>query len=337
MSSPLEISGVADRHRDDGSSSGSDNEMQELGDTKHFRDAAIKPGIFSALYGHIDSIAAVITTLGLSAAVWLQFSVIYPIIFPQHLMDQAHPSKKGWSKQQCDSADNLDRARAFGDTCPCWDGKFKGTYSLDKKSVMFNIEAESLGIYALTVLFTCITYSGFKTILQNFFEGHLRLGALLPVAANVHGVYYHWYVSFTYMNESWYYYWYSQWIFGITEFMVMYILFLRLDTRYQLKCEHAAAVIAIATFHSSQGMFVQAIDNIVNWRGIHLVSRDLAFIFAEVFAAATIISDARSLATNKGRSILTMWPHFLRNTVGGFVCLWLLLSFTEFSEVPKRH
>ena len=74
------------------------------------------------------------------------------------------------------------------------------------------------------------------------------------------------------MNESWYYYWYSQWIFGITEFMVMYILFLRLDTRYQLKCEHAgahdacerfyrtllipviaAAVIAIATFHSSQG------------------------------------------------------------------------------------
>ncbi len=37
MSSPLEISGVADRHRDDGSSSGSDNEMQELGDTKHFR------------------------------------------------------------------------------------------------------------------------------------------------------------------------------------------------------------------------------------------------------------------------------------------------------------
>ncbi len=75
----------------------------------------------------------------------------------------------------------------MGDICPCWDGKFKGTYSLDKKSVMFNIEAESLGIFALTVMFTCITYSGFKIIIQNFFEGHLRVGALLPIAANVHG------------------------------------------------------------------------------------------------------------------------------------------------------
>ena len=82
---------------------------------------------------------------------------------------------------------HLCRARAMGDSCPCWDGKLKGTYSLDKKNVMFNIEAESLGIFALTVMFTCITYSGFKIIIQNFFEGHLRVGALLPIAANVHG------------------------------------------------------------------------------------------------------------------------------------------------------
>jgi hypothetical protein len=85
-----------------------------------------------------------------------------------------------------------------------------------------------------------------------------------------------------------YNYWYSQWVFGITEFVVMYILFLRLDTRYQLKVEHAgffntrdccefilrptlirviaAAVIAIATFHTSQGTVC-----------LHLVSRHQPF------------------------------------------------------------
>jgi hypothetical protein len=63
----------------------------------------------------------------------------------------------------------------------------------------------------------------------------------------------------------------------------------------------------------------------------------LAFIFAEIVAVATVISDARSLAVVKGRSIFAMWPHFLRNTICGFACLWLLLSFTEFSEVSKRH
>ena len=69
--------------------------------------------------------------------------------------------------------------------------------------------------------------------------------------------------------------------------------------------------------------------------GVHLVSRDLAFVFAEVLCAATIISDARALAAAKGRSVLSMWPQFLRNTAGGFACLWLLLSFTTFQEVPK--
>jgi hypothetical protein len=136
---------------------------------------------------------------------------------------------------------------------------------------MFNINSETLGIWAVTVMFICITYAGFKSVIQLFLDGHLRLGALLPVIANVHGdhilssniaiaihvlrsafvccwfnsragVYYHWFVSFTYMNESWYHYWYSQWVFGISEFVVMYILFLRLDSRFQLKCEHAGAV-----------------------------------------------------------------------------------------------
>jgi hypothetical protein len=79
------------------------------------------------------------------------------------------------------------RALSLGDACPCWDGLFKGTYSLDKKSVMFNIEAESLGIFSLTVMFSCITYAGFKACLQLFFNGHLRFGALLPVVANLHG------------------------------------------------------------------------------------------------------------------------------------------------------
>jgi hypothetical protein len=52
---------------------------------------------------------------------------------------------------------------------------------------MFNVEAESLGIFALTVMFSCITYAGFKAGLQLFFDGHLRFGALLPVIANLHG------------------------------------------------------------------------------------------------------------------------------------------------------
>ena len=52
---------------------------------------------------------------------------------------------------------------------------------------MFNIEAESLGIFALIVIFACICNVGFKTILQTLLNGRLRLVALLPIAVNAHG------------------------------------------------------------------------------------------------------------------------------------------------------
>ena len=63
-----------------------------------------------------------------------------------------------------------------------------------------------------------------------------------------------------------YYYWYSQWVFGVSEFVVMYILFLRLDTRYQLKCGHAGDFVPPTFFlefnivlflHSATLLFLQ--------------------------------------------------------------------------------
>jgi hypothetical protein len=99
-------------------------------------------------------------------------------------------------------------------------------------------------------------------------------------------------------------------------------------------------------------MLTQAINNLVNWygktgafrlmpaaatlitqfAGTHLVARDFAFVFAEVFCVATIVSDTRALAAIKGRPILSMWPNLLKFSVGGFVCLWVLLSFTNHQE-----
>lgn len=57
MSSPLDLSVAVDRHNDDGSSSGSDNDMQELGDSKQFRCAFASalvsfPFLVSTFYRH---------------------------------------------------------------------------------------------------------------------------------------------------------------------------------------------------------------------------------------------------------------------------------------------
>jgi hypothetical protein len=153
---------------------------------------------------------------------------------------------------------------------------------------------------------------------------------------------------------------------------------------YRVICENpksrssAAMVIAIATFHSSQGndpiccfcksvhllticlyffcpgMLTQAVNNIVHWHGrlvkhilpfshvvtifagLHLVARDAAFVFAEVLCVLTIISDARALAAIQKRTVISMWPHLLRNAAFGFAFLWVLLSFTTFQEQEHK-
>ena len=149
------------------------------------------------------------------------------------------------------------------------------------------LQGETLGIFTLTVFFVALTMMGFRwrvtcdvqgsivtklTSLRKFCEmlaaGRLRWGAVLPILANAHGVYvkcrpslthynilcsyYHWWVSFNYLNESWYQYWYSQWIFGATECAVMYVLFLRLDLRFKLEPIHVTIVLTIAAFHIVQ-------------------------------------------------------------------------------------
>lgn len=285
---------------------------------------------------HIDSVTVVFTTLVLSLALYIHLGVAFPLIYTADKRAIAHPSKAAFSPLKCHTRAYLNRSLLLGDSCPCWDGKFRGTYSIaGPRSVMFNVQGESLGIFTLTVFFVALTMMGFRKFCDMLLSARLRWGAVWPILANAHGVYYHWWVSFNYLNESWYQYWYSQWIFGATECAVMYVLFLRLDVRFKLEQSHVTTVLAIAMFHIVQGLMTQALINVLYWRGIDIILRDLFFVLGDIVCVAVVVQEMRISARRCHQSVMQHYPKLLRNVCIGFAAMWVMLSATTFEEKPE--
>ncbi len=219
----------------------------------------------SVIMRHLDSVTVVATTAILSLSVYIHLGLVFPILYPQAEMDKKHPSKANFNWQTCNSYDNLKRALAAGDDCPCWDGLYKGSYGLHgRHAVFFNIQRETLCIFAISCLFVCLAFVALKKFFKMLLTKRLRLSAFLIILCNAHSMYYHWWVTFSYLNESWYRYWWSQWIFGLTEAAVMYVLLLRIDSRFKIQSAHAVTVISVAIFHMSQGLITQAVKNMIN-------------------------------------------------------------------------
>lgn len=219
----------------------------------------------SVLIEHIDSLAVCATTAILCLSLYIHLGIVFPIVYPKAIMDKKHPSKANFNWQTCNSHDNLKRALAAGDDCPCWDGVYKGSYGLNgRHAIFFNVQRETLLIFAVTCVFVCLSFVALKKFLKMFLTKRLRLSAFLIILCNAHSMYYHWWVTLTYLNESWYRYWWSQWVFGITEAAVMYVLLLRIDIRFKIQSAHAVTVISVAIFHLSQGLITQAVNNMIN-------------------------------------------------------------------------
>lgn len=286
----------------------------------------------SVIMRHLDSLTVLATTAILSLSLYIHLGVIFPIVYPKAEMDKKHPSKANFNWQTCNSYDNLQRALAQGDDCPCWDGLYKGSYGLHgRHAIFFNIQRETLCIFAISCLFVCLAFVTLKKFFMMLLTKRLRLSAFLIILCNAHSMYYHWWVTLSYLNESWYRYWWSQWVFGLTEATVMYVLLLRIDNRFKIQSAHAVTVISVAIFHMSQGLITQAVKNVING-DFHLIARDLGFMFGELFCVAAILYDMLEYSRQCGRPLLSLYPHFLTKVFAMCALMWSVLSLTTFTE-----
>jgi hypothetical protein len=219
---------------------------------------------------HVDSLAVVATTVVLSISVYIHLGVVFPIVYPNAQMNEKHPGKADFNWETCSSHDNLQRALHYGDGCACWDGLHRGSYSVNgRHAIFFNVQRETLGIFALTCLFICLVFVTLQKFIKMLLRKRLRFTAFAIILCNAHSMYYHWWVSLSYLNEAWYRYWWSQTVFGVTEGAVMYVLLLRIDNRFKVQSWHAVTVVSVAMFHMSQGLLTQAVINMINGYSVY--------------------------------------------------------------------
>jgi hypothetical protein len=218
----------------------------------------------SVLTRHMDSLTVLATTAVLSLSLYIHLGVVFPIVYPKAELDKKHPSKADFNWKTCNSRDNLQRALDHGDDCACWDGLYKGSYGVHgRHAIFFNVQRETLGIFSISCLFICLAFVTLQKFFKMLLRRRLRVSAFLIILCNAHSMYYHWWVTLSYLNEAWYHYWWSQWVFGLTEAAVMYVLLLRIDTRFKVQCSHAVTVVSVAIFHMSQGLLTQAVKNMI--------------------------------------------------------------------------
>ncbi|CAH1780822.1 unnamed protein product [Owenia fusiformis] len=105
-------------------------------------------------------------------------------------------------------------------SCDCFDTVFRGPYEHPPsgyKHVYFNATINSLKIWIVTVIFIIIIYETLKYLLKLWQQQLLRRKMFYLVAMTTYAHYYSWWSYFGYYNEDFYYQWYHQTIFTITE------------------------------------------------------------------------------------------------------------------------
>jgi hypothetical protein len=70
-------------------------------------------------------------------------------------------------------------------------------------------------------------------------------------------------------------------------------------------------------FHIVQGLMTQALINVLYWRGIDIILRDLFFVLGDIVCVAVVVQEMRISARRCHQSVMQHYPKLLRNVCIG--------------------
>jgi len=171
-------------------------------------------------------------------------------------------------------------------TCNCWDTTFKMNYETSipqYKHIYFNITSNTLKIWIATVLAILAFYESTRRACQLLLRNRLRTPMLLLFASSIYPHYYGWWSFFNYWNDDFYWQWYHQSLFSLTELVSTYFVVHLFDIEQVIESWKLAAIFSIAVSHSLTAFTDQFGDNVLRGRGeLHQVLRDLAFMMPDL-------------------------------------------------------
>ena len=147
----------------------------------------------------------------------------------------------------------------------------------------FNITSNTFKIWTYTVLFAIALYESVRYLLRLYLHGKLRFSMFILFACVLYPHYYTWWMIFNYLNDDYYYQWYHQMFFSITELVSTAMVLYLCDKSRPATPSHLLLVIATAVLHILASGGDQFVRNVIMGRGqMYQIYRDIGFMLPDV-------------------------------------------------------
>jgi hypothetical protein len=112
--------------------------------------------------------------------------------------------------------------------CDCWDRAFKGIYYhshvIQYKSVYFNMTWNTAYLFLWSLLHFVLLLKYIEWVVALFWTGRVRWLALILTGVSYYQMFYNWWATFNYINDSWYGLLPTQMFFNVTELIPALII-----------------------------------------------------------------------------------------------------------------
>ncbi|XP_046684181.1 uncharacterized protein LOC124369984 isoform X1 [Homalodisca vitripennis] len=171
-------------------------------------------------------------------------------------------------------------------SCSCWDSIFKGPYEsgvASYKHVYFNSTSNSFKIWTLTVTCIILLYESTRRLTKLVLQKRVRYSMTLLFVSSMFSHYYSWWMFFNYWNDEYYFQWYHQVFFSVTEVVSSAQVLLLADRQVGLTVARTLPVVTIAFIHILASCSDQFFHNVLQGEGYsYQVVRDIGFMISDL-------------------------------------------------------
>eukprot|EP00834_Sanchytrium_tribonematis_P003449 NODE_132_length_16614_cov_0.935392.p8 type:complete len:248 gc:universal NODE_132_length_16614_cov_0.935392:9315-8572(-) len=177
-------------------------------------------------------------------------------------------------------------------SCDCFDRKIKGTYFDEQyqyRSIYFNLDDAILYIFIWSLFYILLLMKFVEKVLTAIFYRKLEIFAFILGSVSLFSHFFNWWVTFNYLNDRFYRYFYSQMFFSVTELLPGYCIYLLLDgTKPNFNISNIS--LGILLMHVYQSLSDQGLRHLFlnDEFEFHTFVRDALFLFADGSAFVVI-------------------------------------------------
>ena len=191
-----------------------------------------------------------------------------------------------------------------------------------KKSLFFFLLTFVIIFLGLLIAYECL-----KRLSMLSLQRKLRLNMFVLFLSSIYAHYYGWWGLIQYLNEQYWYQWYHQIFFSVTELLSTVIVVHLCDKDVKIQPWQLLIICSLNFMHIIIGGLDQFVENVINGNGqVFEMVRDFGLMIPDLFHVLFCYFEARILADSKNLSI---WKLFYKEELMAaavFISLFTILG-----------